>query len=84
MKKIRKKRAVQLNHKDRLIKQLELREVIMFTFQDEEILKGEKKIRHWQLKFVGLQSRIDNNLSNIAEQFEDLLLSLDEMRILKY
>ena len=53
----------------------------MFTFQDEEILKGEKKIRHWQLKFVGLQSRIDNNLSNIAEQFEDLLLSLDEMRI---
>jgi len=53
----------------------------MLTFQEEEILKGEKKIRHWQLKFVGLQSRIDNNLSNISEQFEDLLLSLDEMKI---
>ncbi len=53
----------------------------MLSFRDEEILKGEKKIRHWQLKFVGLQSRIDNNLDNISEQFEDLLLRLDEMKI---
>ena len=53
----------------------------MLTFQDEEILKGEKKIREWRSKFVGLQSRLNNSMGNISENFEDMLLKLDEMKI---
>ncbi len=53
----------------------------MLTFQDEEILKGEKRIREWQSKFVGLQSRLNRTMGDISEQFEDMLQRLDEMRI---
>ena len=53
----------------------------MLTFQDEEILKGEKRIREWQTKFVGLQSRLNDSMGNISEHFEDMLLKLDEMKI---
>ncbi len=54
----------------------------MLTFQDEEITKGEKKIREWQTKFVGLQNKLNNSVGeSISEQFEDLLFYLDEMKI---
>ena len=53
----------------------------MLTFQDEEILKGERRIREWQTKFVGLQSRLNDSMGNISEHFEDMLLKLDEMKI---
>ncbi len=53
----------------------------MLAFQDEEIMKGEKRIREWQSKFVSLQGKLDNTMDNIPERFENLLLSLDEMKI---
>jgi hypothetical protein len=54
----------------------------MLTFQDEEIFKGEKKIREWQTKFVGLQNKLNNSIGeNISDQFEDMLFQLDEMKI---
>lgn len=53
----------------------------MLSFQDEEILKGEKRIRAWQSKFVGLQSRLNITMGDISEQFDDMLQQLDEMRI---
>ena len=53
----------------------------MLSFQDEEISNGERRIREWQSKFVGLQSRLDRTMGDISEQFEDMLQRLDEMRI---
>jgi len=53
----------------------------MLAFQDEEIIKGEKKIREWQSKFVGLQSRLNHTLGDISVEFEDILKRLDEMKI---
>ncbi|HKB86045.1 MAG TPA: hypothetical protein VKD08_07760 [Ignavibacteriaceae bacterium] len=53
----------------------------MLAFQDEEIMNGEKKIREWQSKFVSLQGKLDNTMDNIPDQFEKLLLRLDEMKI---
>jgi hypothetical protein len=53
----------------------------MLSFQDEEISKGERRIREWQSKFVGLQSRLNRTMGDISEQFEDMLQRLDEMRI---
>ncbi len=57
------------------------KETKMLTFQDEELSKGEKKIAEWRSKFVGLQSRLNNSSDNISDQFEDMLLKLDEMKI---
>ncbi len=53
----------------------------MLAFQDEEISKGEKKIVEWRSKFVGLQGKLNNSSDNISDQFEDMLLKLDEMKI---
>ncbi len=53
----------------------------MLTFQDEEISKGEKKIAAWRIKFVGLQGRLNDSSDNIFNQFEDMMLKLDEMKI---
>lgn len=53
----------------------------MLSFQDEEISKGERRIREWQSKFVGLQSRLNRTMGDISEQLEDMLQRLDEMRI---
>lgn len=53
----------------------------MLAFQDEEIMKGEKRIREWQSKFVGLQSRLNHTMGDITEEFEDILKRLDEMKI---
>jgi hypothetical protein len=54
----------------------------MLALQDEEILKDEKKIRAWQVKFVGLQNNLSNSISDIiSDQLEDMLLNLDEMKI---
>ena len=53
----------------------------MLAFQDEEIMKGEKRIREWQSKFVSLQGKLNDTIDKVPEQFEDLLLRLDEMKI---
>ena len=53
----------------------------MLTFQDEEISKVEKKIEEWRTKFVGLQAKLNNTSDNVSDQFEDMLLKLDEMKI---
>ncbi len=52
----------------------------MLAFQDEEILKGEKKIVEWRTKFVGLQAKLNNSSVDISDLFEDMLLKLDEMK----
>lgn len=53
----------------------------MLAFQDEEIMKGEKKIAEWRSKIVRLQGRLNNASDNISDQFVDMLLKLDEMKI---
>ncbi len=54
----------------------------MLNFQDEEISRGEKKIREWRVKFVRLRNKFnDSNNEKISEQFEDMFLSLDKMKI---
>jgi hypothetical protein len=54
----------------------------MLTFQDEEISKGEKKIREWRVKLVRLRNKYDESLNEwISDQFEDMLLNLDKMKI---
>lgn len=53
----------------------------MFAFQDEEISKGEKKIRDWRTKFVGLRNKFNDSINErMSDQFEDMLLSLDKMK----
>jgi hypothetical protein len=53
----------------------------MLAFQDEEIVKGEKKVAEWRLKFVGLQGGLNDSSDSISDEFEDMLLKLDEMKI---
>jgi len=54
----------------------------MLAFQDEEILKGEKKIRDWRSKLVGLRNKFNDSINDeVSEQFEDMLFNLDEMKI---
>lgn len=54
----------------------------MLNFQDEEISKGEKKMREWRVKFIGLRNKFNYSINEkISEQFEDILLSLDKMKI---
>jgi predicted nucleic acid-binding Zn-ribbon protein len=58
-----------------------IQEAKMLVFQDEEIMKGEKKIAEWRSKIVRLQGHLNNASDNISDQFVDMLLKLDEMKI---
>lgn len=54
----------------------------MLTFQDEEISKGEKKIREWRVKLVGLRNKYNDSVNErMSDRFEDMLLNLDKMKI---
>lgn len=54
----------------------------MFDFQEEEIYKCEKKISDWRIMFVRLRNKFNDSINEkMSDLFEDILLSLDKMKI---